>query len=73
MLEDFDPKTQIAIIWSVEDVLHVRPHLTDEQAIDVLCRVKDKHDADYGVNWQTLCDVADLFYSDDSDNSEITD
>ena len=44
-IADFDEKTQIAIIWSIEDVLHVRPDLDDSQAMEVLQRVLNKHDA----------------------------
>lgn len=66
MIPDFDPKRQITIIWSVEDVQSERPDLTDEQAMDVLERVKHKHDATIGVNWDTLRTVADIFYPKDS-------
>jgi len=50
---------QIAAIWSVEDVKNVRPHLTDEQAWEVLEQVGDKHDAEWGISWTTLETVAD--------------
>lgn len=45
---------QITIVWSVEDVQEVRPDLTDKQCIAVLKMVKRKHDAEYGVTWETL-------------------
>ncbi len=50
---------QIAAIWSVEDVKNVRPHLTDEQAWEVLERVGGNHDAECGISWTTLETVAD--------------
>jgi hypothetical protein len=50
---------QVAAIWSIEDVKHVRPHLTDDQAWEVLERVGDKHDAEWGISWTTLETVAD--------------
>ena len=51
---DFDPDTEIAIIWSVEDVTEVCPNLTPEQAILVLRLVKTHHDACGGVNWDVI-------------------
>jgi hypothetical protein len=55
-------RKQIAAIWSIEDVLQVRPDLTDEQAWEVLERVGDKHCAEYGISWTTLeCVAEDLF------------
>jgi hypothetical protein len=50
---------QVAAIWSIEDVKGVRPHLTDEQAWEVLQQVGDIHDAEYGITWMTLETVAD--------------
>ena len=53
---------QIAAIWSIEDVKGIRPHLTDDQAWEVLERVGRKHDAEYGISWTTLETTAeDLF------------
>lgn len=62
---------QIAAIWAIEDVKGIRPHLTDDQAWDVLERVGDKHDAEYGISWTTLEIVADDLFpaSDDSDQT----
>ena len=59
---EIDPDTQIAIIWSIEDVQSERSHLTDTQAMDVLENVKAKHDADLGVSWETPRIVADELY-----------
>ncbi|MCL2375705.1 MAG: hypothetical protein FWC82_04200, partial [Firmicutes bacterium] len=58
MTPDFDPKTQIAIIWSIEDVQHVRPQLNDKQTMEVLDRIKRHHDCNLGVTWETLRIVA---------------
>jgi hypothetical protein len=57
----FDPETQIAIIWDVEDVAEVRPGLTDEQAVGVLRLAKKHHDATTGVNWEVLDRWSDFF------------
>jgi hypothetical protein len=49
----------IAAIWCIDDVRWVRPHLTEEQAWEVLEQVDRKHDAEYGISWTTLETVAD--------------
>ncbi len=61
-IPNFDPNKQIALIWSTEDVLSVRPHLTEQQAMDVLEEVQRRHDATLGVTWDTLCYCADILY-----------
>jgi len=61
-LQEFDPTKEIAIIWHIDDVKSVRPDLTDEQALEVLQQVKSKHDAEWGVSWTTLTDVADILF-----------
>jgi hypothetical protein len=62
---------QIAAVWAIEDVKDIRPHLTDDQAWEVLERVGDKHDAEWGITWTTLGTVADDLFpeSDDSDRT----
>jgi hypothetical protein len=49
----------IAAIWCTDDVRGVRPHLTEEQAWEVLQQVDDHHDAEWGINWTTLETTAD--------------
>jgi len=52
----------IAAIWSIEDVKGIRPHLTDNQAWEILEEVGRKHDAEYGISWTTLADMADMMF-----------
>ena len=49
----------IAIFWSYEDVLSVRPDLSRDQAWDVLASCRKYHDAEIGINWEVLKVVAD--------------
>ena len=49
----------IAAIWCTDDVRGVRPHLTEDQAWEVLQQVSDIHDAEWGISWTTLKTVAD--------------
>jgi hypothetical protein len=60
----------IAAIWSIEDVQGVRPHLTEEQAWEVLEQVGDIHDAEWGINYTTLETVADDLYPEPDDKQE---
>ena len=53
---------EIAIVWSVADVLEVRPDLTEDQAYEVLQLTKDKHDATIGINWDVLAVHAEWEY-----------
>ena len=53
---------EIAIIWSVEDVLEVRPELNEAQAFEVLTLCQRRHDANIGITWDTLADAADTLF-----------
>ncbi len=53
---------RIAIVWCVEDVIAVRPHLTTSQAMQVLEHAKRNHDAGEGMSWGTLQYVADILF-----------
>ena len=57
-----DKRYAMAIIWQIDDVLSIRPDLTEEQAGEVLGRVEDIHDASIGVSWDTLECCADDLY-----------
>jgi hypothetical protein len=52
-------RRQVAVIWAIEDVQHIRPDLNQDQAWDVLERCRDKHDCEYGFTWDYVRDVAD--------------
>ena len=62
LLRFFNPANSIAIVWSIGDVRKERPHLTNEQAMEVLEEASDSHDDNYGVNWDTLRDIADSMF-----------
>lgn len=63
-----------SVTWNVRDVLTVCPHLTEDQAAQVLDAVVDKHDADVGINWDTFYNTAGHLFgypsSDDEDENE---
>jgi hypothetical protein len=53
---------QISIKWDLDDVLSVRPDLTKLQASLVLERLKNKHDANIGINWEVIEIVSDFLF-----------
>ena len=59
---------EIAIIWSVEDVLSIREDLTPEQALEVLEQADYKHDASIGINWDVLGYHADWMFPEERKN-----
>jgi hypothetical protein len=56
---------QIALVWGVEDVQEVRRDLTKQQCREVLREVLHDHNADIGVNWETLKETADHMFPDE--------
>jgi hypothetical protein len=60
----------IAHIWGVEDVLEVRPDLSEDQCWEVLQSVDRHKDAELGINWQTLEIIAELLFGDAPDTGD---
>ncbi|EAQ81496.1 hypothetical protein [Blastopirellula marina] len=61
-------RSQIALIWSIEDVREVRPDLNKEQCWQVLEACKHQHDANLGISWEVLrCQAHLLFGPEPSD------
>lgn len=52
-------KHQIAEVWDILDVQSQRPHLTDEQAWEVLQTVEFRLNPDFGINWDFIRATAD--------------
>jgi uncharacterized protein (UPF0147 family) len=71
----FNKDTQIALIWSIEDVQseEVRPDLDDAEAMNVLDKVSRDHDCNYGVSWETLDITAEELYPKNDINSKEND
>ena len=44
----------IILTWGTDDVLSIRPDLTEEQAAEVLAAADRRHDAGIGINWDVL-------------------
>lgn len=60
----------LASWWSVQDVQDERPDLTDEQAREVLAIIDRRHDANIGINWQFIRDIADMTFEEPEDMNE---
>ena len=56
----YNETNSIAIIWEIADVRRVIEdykmsiNLSDEECLDVLRYIDRKHDAEFGVNWDTI-------------------
>jgi hypothetical protein len=46
--------SEIAIVWSIADVLLECDWLTEDQAYEVLHALKHRHDGTIGINWDTI-------------------
>ena len=58
----------IAVIWTISDVQQQARvdgiELSDEQAIAVLQKIKRRHDADVGINWDIIRIHIDSYLSE---------
>lgn len=57
---------KIAIEWTVEDILSIRPTLSIEEASTVLNYLEENHDANIGINWDVIeaaCDYVSTKYN----------
>ena len=61
---------EIAIIWSVEDVMQECYWLTREQALDVLRRIDQNHDATIGINWEVIYYNAERMYPEGMEETD---
>lgn len=52
----------ISVSWHIVDVSEVRPDLTDEQCRTVLANVLDQYDANEGICWSMLENIALSLY-----------
>ena len=48
--------------WSIEDIQDVRPELDKDQALKVLEAMANYYDANIGINWEYISDIAYTLY-----------
>ena len=66
-----EPMGEIADIWSVEDVIEIRPDLNRQQAMKVLQLCANTHDANFGITWDTLSYAAEVCFGEASELTEL--
>lgn len=58
----------ISIVWSIEDVYeraeHCQVELTEKEALEVLSNLKNKHDAEIGINWDVIDSMISYIVAD---------
>lgn len=59
---------EIAIIWSIDDVMEECKWLTEEQAYEVLHDIDHNHDACIGINWEVIYYTAEWKYPKPEEN-----
>ena len=71
----YNSVNSIAIIWSIDDVRdqleilnedrNINLELEDDDCMEVLQRVVENHDANYGVNWDSLYNAIEYCFEDE--------
>ena len=59
--------------WHISDVQGERPDLTDEQAREVLNMVACRRDAEIGINWEFIQEIADELFDEPEELIECED
>ena len=58
LLNDDAEGNTISIVWSIDDVMEQakqdEKEITEDQARKVLKMMKDNHDCNYGITWETI-------------------
>lgn len=68
-----DSSNTSAFIWTVEDVLGVRPDLTREQASRLLGHVSQQHEVNHGFGWFDIEHFAFLLFGPSPDELNSSD
>ena len=64
----YNEENSIAIIWSIEDVRQVlknfdtKLNLSDKECMEILKRVEDKQDCNFGITWEDISCVIENMY-----------
>jgi len=80
VIENLESKSMLLIEWSTEDVISRakdlqewnpdEPHIipTEEQAIEILSKMDNNHDCNYGITWDTIDCYIDQLNPENVDN-----
>lgn len=71
-IADFEElqRVSISIVWQIDDVLSVRPDLTEDEAAEVLHEVESAHDCEQGITWFHIESAASYMFGDAPDEDE---
>lgn len=71
----YNSENSVAIVWAIEDVRYqleilnenydIELVLCDDDCMQVLERVADNHDANYGVNWDSIYNAIEWCFEDE--------
>ena len=71
----YNSENSVAIVWAIEDVRYQLENLNenydielvlcDDDCMQVLERVVDNHDANYGVNWDSIYNAIEWCFEDE--------
>jgi hypothetical protein len=56
--------------WHIDDVLNIRPDLTEDEALRVLEVLANDFDANNGINWDVIQYTADSLFPEPDDDEE---
>jgi len=65
-------RRQIGLIWEIDDVRHIRPDLSEDQAWQVLQAAREGHDARIGLGWETLESIASDLFGDAPESTDAS-
>jgi hypothetical protein len=54
----------IADLWTIDDVRDLHPHLSEDQAWEVLRECQDRLNSEVGINWEQIEKVADDLFGE---------
>lgn len=55
--------------WCADDILSIRPDLTEDEAEEVLGFAAKQHDCNIGITWDVLETHADWLYPEDDEEA----
>lgn len=63
----------LAPVWTVEDIIRLVPELSQEQAENVMVKVRMEYRPEVGINNQVIRKAAEELYDEDYEEEEQTD
>ena len=67
----YNSNNSIAIVWAIEDVeyrldeFYPKLKYTNDNCMDILHSVADDHDAEFGVNWESIDYAIENYFYDE--------